>query len=163
MGSAHPLNAPYQAIKTADGYINLGAANQRNWERLVDLIGRPDLGEDPRFALNTGRMANRAALEAELNAVFSTRPSAEWLAMLEAGGFPAGPVLSIREMHADPQAIARDMVPSLDHPTAGPVQTIGLPVKFTQTPGGVQRPAPTLGQHTAEILAEYGITLPDAS
>ena len=160
MGSAHPLNAPYQAIRTADGYINLGAANQRNWERLVALIGRPDLGEDPRFALNTGRMANRAALEAELNAVFSTRPSAEWLAMLEEGGFPAGPVLSISEMHADPQTIARQMVPSVTHPTSGTVQTIGLPVKFTATPGGVRGPAPRLGEHTAEVLAEYGIDLP---
>ncbi|MEM1298597.1 MAG: CoA transferase [Pseudomonadota bacterium] len=160
MGSAHPLNAPYQAIRTADGYINLGAANQRNWERLVDLIGRPDLGEDPRFAHNTQRMENRQALEAVLNEVFSARPSAEWLALLEEGGFPAGPVLSIREMHSDAQAIARGMVPALDHPTAGAVQTIGLPVKFTETPGAVQGPAPTLGQHTDEVLAEYGITLP---
>ncbi|MFK7942539.1 MAG: CaiB/BaiF CoA transferase family protein [Paracoccaceae bacterium] len=163
MGSAHPLNAPYQAIRTADGYINLGAANQRNWERLVDLIGRPDLGSDPRFELNTGRMANRAELEAELNAVFSKRSSAEWLAMLEEGGFPAGPVLSIREMHADPQAIDRGMVPSVDHPSTGVVQTIGLPVKFTETPGGVRGPAPMLGQHTEEVLAEYGISLSTSS
>ena len=146
---------------TADGYINLGAANQRNWERLIETIGHPELGDDPRFAQNTGRMANRAALEEELNAIFAARPSAEWLALLEQGGFPAGPVLSIREMHADPQAVARAMVPTVEHPELGPVRTIGLPVKFTGTPGGVQGPAPVLGQHTAEVLAEYGITLPD--
>ncbi|MEM7190093.1 MAG: CoA transferase [Pseudomonadota bacterium] len=159
MGSAHPLNAPYQAIKTADGYINIGAANQRNWERLVALIERPDLAEDPRFAANDGRMENRQELETELNAVFSTRSSAEWLTLLEEGGFPAGPVLSISEMHADPQANARQMVPTMRHPTSGAVQTLGLPVKFTETPGAVQGPAPVLGQHTAEVLAEYGIAL----
>ncbi len=156
MGSAHPLNAPYQAVQTADGYINIGAANQRNWLRLVELIGHPELADDARFRLNEGRMANRAALEAELNAIFSMRPSADWLALLEAGGFPAGPVLSISEMHADPQTIAREMVPFTAHPVAGQVQTIGLPVKFSETPGGVRRPAPTLGQHTSEVLAEIG-------
>ncbi len=159
MGSAHPLNAPYQAIKTSDGYINVGAANQGNWQRLVNLIGRPDLGEDPRFARNDGRMIHRLELEAELNAIFSARTSAEWLEILEAGGFPAGPVLSIREMHADPQAIARDMVPMTDHATAGQVQTIGLPVKFSDTPGGVQRAAPTLGQHNEEVLGSPTTTL----
>jgi crotonobetainyl-CoA:carnitine CoA-transferase CaiB-like acyl-CoA transferase len=159
MGSAHPLNAPYQAIQTADGYINIGAANQRNWERLVDLIGAPELASDPRFAHNTQRMENRGELEATLNAIFSAKPSAEWLAMLEEGGFPAGPVLSITEMHADPQTIARQMVPTQIHPTSGDVQCIGLPVKFTDTPGGVRGPAPTLGQHTDEVLAEYGFSL----
>ncbi|MEM7746561.1 MAG: CoA transferase, partial [Pseudomonadota bacterium] len=160
MGSAHPLNAPYQAIRTADGYINIGAANQRNWERLVDLIGAPELAKDPRFAHNTQRMEYRLELEGVLNDIFSQRPSAEWLALLEDGGFPAGPVLSIAEMHADPQAQARDMVPKQAHPTSGDVQCIGLPVKFTATPGSVRGPAPTLGQHTAEVLAEYGFQLP---
>lgn len=163
MGSAHPLNAPYQAIRTADGYINIGAANARNWERLIEIIGRPDLGQDPRFAHNTQRMENRVELEGELNDIFSARPSAEWLALLEEGGFPAGPVLSIREMHADPQAVARQMVTETQHSTQGAVQTLGLPVKFTETPGGVQGPAPTLGQHTAEVLAQYGIKLEDSA
>lgn len=160
MGSAHPLNAPYQAIRTSDGYINIGAANQGNWLRLIRLIGAEHLGEDPRFKDNVGRMANRLELEEVLNGIFATRSSPEWLSMLEEGGFPAGPVLSIREMQADPQAIAREMVPTVDHSTQGPVQTIGLPVKFGETPGGVRSAAPTLGQHTDEVLAEYGITLP---
>ena len=160
MGSAHPLNAPYQAIRTSDGYINIGAANQGNWVRLIRLIGAERLGEDPRFKDNVGRMANRLELEEVLNGIFSARTSADWLELLEEGGFPAGPVLSIREMQADPQAIARQMVPTVDHSTQGPVQTIGLPVKFVETPGGVRSAAPTLGQHTDEVLAEYGITLP---
>lgn len=156
MGSAHPLNAPYQAFRTADGWVNIGAANQKNWERLVDILGRPELGSDPRFASNDQRMANRPALEAALNAVFETKTTAEWLAILEAGGFPAGPVLSIGEMHEDPQALAREMVVTTDHPVAGKVKTLGLPVKFSGTPGGVERAAPVLGQHSRAVLAELG-------
>jgi crotonobetainyl-CoA:carnitine CoA-transferase CaiB-like acyl-CoA transferase len=156
LGSAHPLNAPYQALQTADGWINIGAANQANWERLVTLIGAPELNDDPRFAANPGRMAHLDALERELNAIFRCKTTGEWLKILEDGGFPAGPVLSITEMHADPQARARGMVVATDHARAGRVETIGLPVKFSATPGGVRGPAPTLGQHTNEVLAEYG-------
>jgi crotonobetainyl-CoA:carnitine CoA-transferase CaiB-like acyl-CoA transferase len=156
MGSAHPLNAPYQAFQTADGWINIGAANQTNWERLAQLIGAPELNEDPRFSVNTGRMANLEALTEILNAVFRQKSTGEWLELLEDGGFPAGPVLSITEMHADPQTRARDMVVATDHPVAGRVETLGLPVKFDATPGGIRCPAPTLGQHTREVLAEYG-------
>ncbi|MEM7061153.1 MAG: CoA transferase [Pseudomonadota bacterium] len=159
MGSAHPLNAPYQAIRTADGYINIGAANQRNWLRFAEIIGRPELADDPRFETGDKRMENRLVLEQVLNEIMSARSSTDWLTMLEEGGFPAGPVSTIREMHADPQTIARQMVPEVQHPTSGAVQHIGLPVKFERTPGGVRGPAPTLGQHTDEVLAEYGITL----
>src|SRR3546814_17817266 len=93
MGSAHPLNAPYQAFRTADGWVNIGAANQKNWERLVGILGHAELRNDPRFATNDRRMANREALEGELNRIFGTRTTDAWLAILEAGGFPAGPVL----------------------------------------------------------------------
>ena len=160
MGSAHPLNAPYQAFRTADGWICLGAANQRNWERLLGLIDAPELAADPRFATNRDRMENRDALEAALNAVFAGRSTAEWLSVMEEGGLPAGPVLDVAEMHADPQTRAREMVVTLDHPSAGPVETIGLPVKFSATPGRVSRPAPRLGEHTAEILAELEADAP---
>jgi crotonobetainyl-CoA:carnitine CoA-transferase CaiB-like acyl-CoA transferase len=156
MGSAHPLNAPYQAFRTADGWINIGAANQANWERLVKLIGVPELRVDPRFSTNDQRMANRQVLEDTLNRVFSVQTTAYWLDLLQAGGFPAGPVLSIAEMQQDPQALARDMVVETMHPLAGRVSTLGLPVKFHGTPGGVRRPAPLLGQHTREVLAESG-------
>ena len=157
MGSAHPLNAPYQAFQTADGWINIGAANQANWEKLTRLIAAPYLAGDPRFATNPDRMTHRLVLADILNDILSARPSADWLAVFDAGGLPAGPVLSITEMHHDPQTIARDMVPTVDHPVAGSVQTIGLPVKFSATPGGVTKPAPTLGQHTREVLAEAGL------
>ena len=156
MGSAHPLNAPYQAVRTRDGYFNLGAANPKTWRLMVEAIGRPELAEDPRFKDNEGRMAHRDELIAELESVFTTRTSAEWLELLEAARVPAGPILDVREMHENEQVLARDMVLDLDHPVAGPVQTLGPPVKFGATPGGVHRPAPTFGQHTREVLLEHG-------
>ena len=158
MGSAHPLNAPYQALETKDGWINVGAANQANWERLCKLIGHTELLADPRFVTNVERMAHLDELEAALNAVFREKTTAEWLEVLASGGFPAGPVLSIREMHQDPQTLAREMVTATEHPTAGRVETLGLPVKFGTTPGGVGRPAPRLGEHNAEVFEECGLT-----
>ena len=157
MGSAHPLNAPYQAFQTADGWITVGAANQRNWERLCAILDAGELLADPRFKANADRMAHLDALEAALTPHFRTRPTAEWLAACEAGGVPAGPVLDIRQMHADPQTRAREMVVALDHPVAGAVETIGLPVKFSATPGAVTRPAPVLGQETRDVLIEAGL------
>ena len=156
MGSAHPLNAPYQAFETEDGWINVGAANQANWERVADLIGAPELKEDPRFATNAGRMENLAALSEILNGIFRKRTTAQWQRVLDEGGVPAGPILNVGEMHRDPQTLARDMVVDLEHPTAGTVRTLGLPVKFSQTPGSVRRAAPVLGQHTVEVLQEAG-------
>ncbi len=156
MGSAHPLNAPYQAFHTADGWITVGAANQANWLRLIEVLEAPALSADPRFADNAKRMANLRALEAELAPYFSRRTSREWLEKLEAAGVPAGPVLDIAEMHADPQTLARDMIVSVEHGAVGSVKTIGLPVKFSETPGIVTRGAPVLGEHSREILREHG-------
>jgi crotonobetainyl-CoA:carnitine CoA-transferase CaiB-like acyl-CoA transferase len=134
----------------------LGAANQANWERLIEALAAPELASDPRFADGEGRLTNLPALVEALNPHFLGRSSADWLALLEAAGVPAGPVLSVGEMHQDPQAQARDMVPEVDHPVAGAVKTLGLPVKFSETPGAVVRPAPLYGQHNREILAEIG-------
>jgi crotonobetainyl-CoA:carnitine CoA-transferase CaiB-like acyl-CoA transferase len=156
LGSAHPLNAPYQAFRTADGWINVGAANQRNWERMLSILGRPELQDDPRFATNEKRMHNLPSLVEALTAVFEEQPAAHWLAALDSAGVPAGPVLSIAEMLQDPQAAAREMVPEVAHPVAGRVRTIGAPVKFSQTPCAVTEPAPTLGQHTRDVLGEFG-------
>jgi crotonobetainyl-CoA:carnitine CoA-transferase CaiB-like acyl-CoA transferase len=156
MGSAHPLNAPYEAFETADGWITIGAANQTNWLRLLKAIGADALAEDPRFAVNRDRMANRRELAATLAPIFRACSSADWLARLEAGGVPAGPVLDVNAMHRDPQTLARDMVVEVDHPRVGRMKTLGLPVKFSDTPGRVHGPAPLLGEHSRAILAEAG-------
>jgi crotonobetainyl-CoA:carnitine CoA-transferase CaiB-like acyl-CoA transferase len=156
LGSAHPLNAPYQAFETADGWIVVGGANQRAWQRLVEALGASDLAEDPRFRENRDRMSNLDALVAALQPHFAQRSSADWLARLEAAGVPAGPVNDIAQVHADPQVLARDMVVEVEHQTLGPVRTLGLPVKFSRTPGGPRFGAPVYGQHSREILEQYG-------
>ncbi|MFU8834843.1 CaiB/BaiF CoA transferase family protein [Roseovarius autotrophicus] len=156
MGSAHPLNGPYQAFQTADGWINVGAANQRNWLRFLDVIGAPALNDDPRFATNHDRMQHLKALEEILNDYLRHETSGVWLARMEHAGLPAGPVLDILQMQADPQAHARDMIVEVDHPVAGPVKTLGHPVKFSETPAHIHRPAPVLGQHSREVLQEAG-------
>jgi crotonobetainyl-CoA:carnitine CoA-transferase CaiB-like acyl-CoA transferase len=156
MGTAHPLNAPYQAFAVADGWITVGAANQGNWLRLLEALEAPDLGDDSRFANNAERMRNLPALQAKLTPLFKRRSSAEWLRRLEEAGVPAGPVLDVNQMHADPQALARKMIVETTHPTAGEVRAIGLAIKFSETPGGVRRAAPVFGQHTREVLRDHG-------
>jgi crotonobetainyl-CoA:carnitine CoA-transferase CaiB-like acyl-CoA transferase len=158
MGSAHPLNAPYQAFEAADGWIVVGGANQRNWLRTLEALGAPELADDPRFVTGSNRMAHLKELEAELSRRFRTRPSAHWLAVLEEKGVPCGPVNDMLQALADPQTIARQMVVEVEHSTLGPVKTIGLPVKFSATPGKVRTGAPLYGEHTREVLHEYGFT-----
>ena len=156
LGSAHPLTAPYQAFETSDGWITVGGSNQATWQRLVEVVGLPDLAEDPRFLENADRMQNVNELAAVLSERFMTCPTAEWLQLLEEGGVPAGPVASIGEMLEFPQTLARDMVVEVEHSKLGPVRTIGFPVKFAGTPVSVERGAPLLGEHSREVLEELG-------
>lgn len=155
-GSAHVLAAPYQAFPTADGWINIGGANQANWERIATLVGAPELIEDERFKTNSNRMANREELARLLGDHLKQRTTAEWLKDLDAAGIPAGPINDIAAMAADPQTLAREMVVELDHPKAGKTKALGLPIKFSETPGKIVSPAPMLGQHTREVLLGVG-------
>jgi crotonobetainyl-CoA:carnitine CoA-transferase CaiB-like acyl-CoA transferase len=156
MGSAHPLNAPYQAFEAADGWIVVGGANQTNWLRVLEAIGAPELANDPRFLTGGDRMAHLAELEAELAPRFRARPAAFWLAALEDKGVPCGPVYDMLQALADPQTHAREMVVEVEHATLGRVQTLGLPVKFSRTPGQVRTGAPIYGEHTRAVLKENG-------
>ncbi|HEY4634997.1 MAG TPA: CoA transferase [Rhodospirillales bacterium] len=156
LGTAHPLNAPYQAFQTKDGWITIGAANQKNWERFLEVLDAPELSRDPRFKESSSRMAHVAELADLLSRIMVARSTEDWLRRLEKAGVPAGPVLNVNEMHADPHTLARGMVVEVDHPRLGAVKTIGLPVKFSGTPGKVARAAPLYGQHTREVLAENG-------
>ena len=158
LGSGHVLAAPYQAFQARDGWLNIGGANQTNWERICEVLGHPEWRTDARFHDNTARMANLPALVEAINGVMVTRDRADWMAAFEAAGVPAGPVHSIGEALSHPQALARDMVVELDHPVAGKTRAIGAPIKFSDTPCSVTRHAPSLGEHTREVLAEHGYT-----
>jgi crotonobetainyl-CoA:carnitine CoA-transferase CaiB-like acyl-CoA transferase len=156
MGSAHPLSAPYQAFETADGWIVIGGSNQRNWLRMLEALEAEHLADDPRFRENADRMGHLQELEAALAPYFKARASEDLLGRFEELGVPAGPVYDINQMHQDPQVLARKMVVEVEHTKLGPVRTIGLPVKFSDTPGEVAHGAPLFGQHTDEILRECG-------
>jgi len=155
-GSAHILTAPYQAFPTADGWINVGGANQANWERIVKAIGRPELASDERFRTNGDRMRNLGALTPLIAERLRTRASAEWVQEFEAVGVPVGPVNRVGDMLADPQVQAREMVVEVEHPRAGKTKALGHPVKFSETPTSVERAAPVLGEHTREVLGGLG-------
>lgn len=158
MGSAHPLAAPYQAFKTADGWINIGASNEPTWDRLTDALGLPQLRENRLFRTNADRMHNLHELVALLEPVLSDRSTEEWLVRLEAGGVPAGPVASIGEMLEHPQTLARDMVIDVAHPVEGTVRSLGSPVKMSSSGRSetLAAGAPRFGQHSREALVGAG-------
>lgn len=156
MGSAHRLTAPYQAFLTSDGYVNIGAANQSNWERLCKAIGHEELVEDTRFLQPSDRMDNIDDLTATLDEIFASENSQHWLDTLAEAGVPAGPIYNMADVYADPQVQAREMMVEMDHPTAGRIKNIGVPVKLSETPGSVRSPSPLLGQHTDDVLSDMG-------
>lgn len=155
-GSAHRLTAPYQALKTRDGYINVGANNQRLWARLCNALGPEDLVEDERFATNDNRMKNRTELVEELEKYLVEKNTDEWMEILLEAGIPAGPIYNYKEVFEDPHTLAREMMVEMDHPVEGTVKGLGIPVKLSETPGKIQRAAPLLGEHTEEALIGLG-------
>jgi crotonobetainyl-CoA:carnitine CoA-transferase CaiB-like acyl-CoA transferase len=160
-GSAHVLTAPYQAFRASDGWINIGGANQANWERIADVLGHPEWRDDARFATNSARMENIDALAALMEKVLITRSKTEWIAAFDAAGVPVGPVHSVGEALTHPQTLARGMIVDLEHPGAGATKALGCPVHFSRTPSRVDRAAPLLGEHTREVLQECGYAQPD--
>jgi formyl-CoA transferase len=156
LGSAHRMFAPYQAIRCADGYITLGSANDRLFERLCALLGHAEWVAEPDYANATLRVRNRAALAERIERITVEHTRAHWLARFEAAGIPCGPINNYAEAYADPQIRAREMVVEIDHPTLGRVRTAGSAIKMSETPPVVARPAPLLGQHTREVLREVG-------
>jgi crotonobetainyl-CoA:carnitine CoA-transferase CaiB-like acyl-CoA transferase len=158
LGTAHRLNAPYQAFRASDGHFTVGAANNNLFPRFCALLGLDHLVGDPRFDTVAHRLANRAVLEPLIEAVTVTEPRAHWLAKCEEVGVPAGPIYSVPEALDDAHARARGMVQELAHPQAGRVKGLGNPVKLSRTPPVMAKAAPTLGEDTDAILRELGLT-----
>ncbi|PZN07682.1 MAG: formyl-CoA transferase, partial [Bacillota bacterium] len=156
-GSAHPNLVPYQAFETADGHVMIAVGNDSLWRRFCEAAGRLDLADDPRFQANAGRVTHRDELLAELVPLMRTRTTAEWLELLDRAGVPAGPILSVADLVDDPHVRHRQMIVELEHPRAGVIRVTGIPVKLSETPGAIYAPPPLLGQHTDEVLEEFGI------
>jgi formyl-CoA transferase len=156
MGSAHRMSAPYQAIRCADGFITVAAANDRLFARLCGLLEHPEWASDPDYRDDTHRVQHRAALAARIEAVTVARPRTHWLALFAANDVPCGPINTYAQVFADPQVQAREMVVETDHPVLGRIKTLGAPVKMSATPAIVRRRAPLLGEHTEEVLREAG-------
>jgi len=155
IGQKHRGSAPYRIFATGDGYISFGASQQNFWLRLCEIVGLPELADDPRFRTNADRVTHNDALVDILQQRLKAQPAAHWLAALEKAGIPCGPVLNYDEVLTDPQIIARDMVVATEHPETGPFRTLGVPVKLSDTPGSVRRPAPRLGEHDSQVRARF--------
>ncbi|MBP2638468.1 MAG: yfdE 2 [Firmicutes bacterium] len=154
IGNRHPSITPFEAFKAKDGYIIIAVGNDRLWSEFCNLIGKPEMIQDERFATNPKRTDNQKALKAILDTVFPDKTVDEWIAALDKAGIPCGPINSIERVVNNEQVKARDMIVETDHPVAGKIKMAGIPIKLSETPGSVERPAPLLGQHTEEILSE---------
>ena len=164
MGNAHFNIAPYEVFRARDRWFALGALNARQWGMLCEFVEMPELIDDPRFADNPSRVANRDALSEILNQVFATRDAAEWLGKLQEAGIPSGPINAIKDVFNHPQAETRELKLEIEHPTAGLVGFPGFPYKFSGTPAELRRPPPLLGEHTEEVLVELlNYTLPEVT
>lgn len=154
-GNAHPNIVPYQNFKTADGYLVIGVASEVIWKRFCQAIRRVELTDDARFANNSKRVENRAALIALLSEVFLQRNNETWFKSLTEAEVPCAPVQTVDQVFQAPQVLHRDMLLEVEHPTAGTVRMAGIPVKFSVTPASVRLPPPLLGEHNGEILKSW--------
>jgi crotonobetainyl-CoA:carnitine CoA-transferase CaiB-like acyl-CoA transferase len=150
-GNTHPLLCPYGVVASADGFVTVAAPSDHHWRLLVELIGRPELGTDARYATNADRLARAGEVYGHVETWSRALPTADVVRVL-GGRIPCGPVASAADIVADPHARARGMLVDLPHPGGSTVTVAGPPIKFTATPTGPFRPAPLLGQHTAEVL-----------
>jgi crotonobetainyl-CoA:carnitine CoA-transferase CaiB-like acyl-CoA transferase len=156
-GTRHRRAAPYQAYRTKDGYVTVGAGNDKLWRNFcTQVCEKPEWLEDPRYARASARVENVEALERDIETLFAGQTTAYWVEKLDAAKVPGGPVYSYDQTLTDPHVLARKMVIDMDHPKIGPMKMLGLPVKSSGELTTIRRPAPTLGQHTTEILTELG-------
>lgn len=154
-GSRHRVSAPYQAFRTEDGYVLVGGANQRSWESFCEkVVNKPEWIKDSRFKEPKDRIENVDELERCIEEVLMQKPTQFWVDKLDDSGVPGGPIYNYDETLNDPHILERGMVQEIDHPIAGPLKTLGIPNKMSETPGQIRKPAPQLGEHNQEILRD---------
>jgi crotonobetainyl-CoA:carnitine CoA-transferase CaiB-like acyl-CoA transferase len=151
-GTAHVNIVPYQAFRMQDGYMIIGAANDRLWVKLCEAIGLPEVGRDPRYATNAQRVAHRDEIVRRLEARLATKTRKEWETILAPTGIPCGPINRMDEVFADPQVQHLEIVLEAEHPTAGTIRMVRNPVSFSLTPVDLRQVPPRLGEHTEEVL-----------
>jgi formyl-CoA transferase len=154
LGNDHPNITPYQVFRTADGSVIVACGNDNLFKKFCDVAGSQPLAQEPRFASNDKRVANRAELTQLLSGIMLKRKTRDWLTTLEAAGVPCGPINDLEQVFAEPQAVARGLKMELPHPTAGKVSLVRSPMRFSETPLQHDVPPPTLGQHTDEVLRD---------
>ncbi|MFB6347822.1 MAG: CaiB/BaiF CoA transferase family protein [bacterium] len=154
MGNFHPTISPYETFETKDGHMNLALGTDSMFERFCKLIDREDLLEDERFADNASRVEHQDEIHELLEEETRLKTTDEWTDLLDEAGIPAAPIKDLEEVFDDDQVQARNMVQRLQHPVAGLIKTTGIPIKMSESPGSVDEPPPTLGEHTKEILSE---------
>jgi crotonobetainyl-CoA:carnitine CoA-transferase CaiB-like acyl-CoA transferase len=157
LGNAHPSIVPYQAFAAADGHLVLAVGNDGQFARLCQVLDRPALADDLRFATNAARVEHRVELLAILTPALAARPATAWISAFEAAGVPCGPINDLRQVFEDPQVLQRGMRQEVDHPLAGRAALVASPIRLSETPLTLPTPPPTLGQHTDEVLAELGL------
>ena len=153
-GNRHPSIVPFEPFETQDGQLMVAAGNDTLWRRLCEVLERPELAEDPRFSTNPLRVTNYADLRPLLAEVFRGQTTVAWQTRLDAAGIPISPINTVADVMEHPQVLAREMLVQLNHPVAGKMTVPGIPVKLSDTPGALRTAAPTLGQHTEEVLSE---------
>jgi crotonobetainyl-CoA:carnitine CoA-transferase CaiB-like acyl-CoA transferase len=156
MGNRHPTIVPYETFTAADGDFVLAVGNDDQWRRFCRIAGLEDISADERFATNRARVSNYGTLRPLLQEHLGGRTRQDWIAALTAAGVPCGSVRSIDEVLADPQLGARRMIEAVEHAAAGPVRVTGVPIKLSDTPGGVRTAPPMLGEHTGAVLRSLG-------
>jgi CoA:oxalate CoA-transferase len=155
-GNDHPIAAPYGVFPTRDGQIALAPADDAFFRRLADALEEPGLKTDPLYATQPARVANRARINAIVGGKLAANTTAHRVETLNKAGVPCGPVNGVAEVFQDPQILAQKMVIDVDHPGSGIVRMLGFPIKLSGTPCRVRHPAPALGEHSDEVLAELG-------
>jgi succinate---hydroxymethylglutarate CoA-transferase len=153
-GNGHPNIVPYTTYPTADGMIAVAVGNDGQFARFAETAGHAEWARDARYATNPARVANRDALDEAIARALKGRESAEWIDKLRAAGLPCGPINSVGEALNDPHTLAREMVRSVRHPTAGELKMVGIPFRLNGTPAAIRRAPPLLGQHTEEVLGK---------
>jgi len=154
IGNRHPSITPFESFKAKDGYVIIAVGNDTLWAKFCKLIGHDEWITDERFNSNANRTANQPVVKELLTPIFAEKTAAEWISSLKEIGVPVGPINNVAQIIEDPSIKARDMIVSVEHPVAGHISMPGIPIKMSDTPGTIERPAPVLGQHNHEILTQ---------